>query len=190
MQIGKSEMVEFADLVAQAVVKAISQDYKNGNSGKQMPKQDKTAYQKTEQLLYNYNNFKKILEDRKKEIEDLRKYGVPQTCGAGGERVQNGNLPQGIVLEEERVEAAVREIERSVVEVTKAINMIDFGLYKLRNDPYYRVLPLRYIQGCTLEDIGVELNCDTSTVSRNKNRLVKELSMWLFSNEVATECMK
>ena len=101
MQIGKSEMVEFADLVAQAVVKAIGGKSVSANS-----KVDKTAYQKTEQLLYAYNNFKKILEDRKKEIEDLRKYGVPQTCGAGGERVQNGNLPQGIVLDEERLEAA------------------------------------------------------------------------------------
>jgi len=70
----KQQMLEFADIVAQAVVKAINSQ----NVGKvQTQKQEKSAYQKTEQLLYNYNGFKRIIQERKLEIEELKLYGVP-----------------------------------------------------------------------------------------------------------------
>jgi hypothetical protein len=188
MQIDKRSILEIAEAVALSVVDALKREGIVGNGGK--PKatiNEKSAYSKTEALLYNYNNFKKIVDERMKEIDDIRKYGVPQSCGAVGERVQSSRTNVGIVLPEESVEAAVKKIEYSIVEVVKVINMIDSRLYKMQNDPYYKIIPLRYFQGCTLEDIGVELSCDTSTISRNKNRLVKELSMWLFPNEVAIE---
>lgn len=184
MQIGKSEMVEFANIVAQAVVKAL-----DGKSVSANPKVEKTAYQKCEQLLYNYNNFKKILVDRQQEIEELRKYGVPTKCGGVTDFVQKGGLPQGIVLPEESVEAAVHTVQKSVQGIVDAIALIDKCMATLRNDPYYVVLPMRYFEGRTLEDIGVELGKDTATISRNRVRLVKELSMRLFPDQYINELM-
>jgi hypothetical protein len=181
----KQQMLEFAELVAQSVVKAISQI---GNNKPPMPKQEKTAYQRTEQLLYAYNGLKKILEDRKNEIEEIRKYGVPSRA-AGFEYSPHSNLPSGIVLEEERVEAAVRTVQASVQGIVDAINLIDKCMAALRSDPYYLVLPMRYFEGRTLEDIGVELGKDTATISRNKARLVKELSMRLLPDQYVSELM-
>lgn len=188
MQINKSEMVEFAEIVAQAVIKAISQ---NGNSGKQLPKQEKTAFQKTEQLLYNYNGFKRIINERMQEIEDLRKYGVPQkSSGAMGERVQTSRTNVGIVLEEESVEAAVRSVQASVEQTIRAINLIDKSMNALRNDPYYEVLPMRYFEGRTQEDIAVVFGCSQQNISNNKNRLVRELSMRIFPNQTVNEMLQ
>ena len=123
------------------------------------------------------------------EIEDLRKYGVPQTCGAGGERVQNGNLPQGIVLPEESVESAVRTVERSVEGTVQAIALINKCMAALANDPYYKILELRYFEGHTQEDIALEFGCSQVTISNNKNRLVRELAMRLFPNQVVDEML-
>ncbi len=185
MQIEKSEMTEFANIVADAVVKALG-----GKSANANPKMEKTAYQKCEQLLYNYNGFKRIVEECMQEIEDIKRYGVPQKSGsAGGERVQNGNLPHGIVLPEESVEMAVRNVQQRVQGTVDAIVLIDKCMAALRTDPYYVVLPMRYFEGRTLEDIGVELNKDTATISRNKVRLVKELSMRLFPDQFVNEIM-
>ena len=190
MQVGKQEMVEFAEIVAQSVVKALnSQNYQNCNVGKQQSKQEKSAYSKTESLLYNYNGFKRIIKEREQEIEEIIKYGVPQTCGAGGERVQNGNLPHGIVLPEEFVESAVQKLKRSVQETVDAINLIDKCMAALKNDPYYRVLELRYFEGRTQEDIAILFGCSQVTISNNKNRLVRELSMRLFPNQSIQEMM-
>ena len=185
MQIDKSQITEIADAVAQAVVKALGGKSANASVN---PKPEKTAYQKCEQLLYNYNNFLKILEDRKKEIEELRKYGVPGRS-AGFEYTPHSNLPQGIVLDEERVEAAVHNVEESVQGIVQAITLIDKCMAALYNDPYYVILPMRYFEGRTLEDIGVELGKDTATISRNKVRLVKELSMRIFPDQYINEIM-
>lgn len=190
MQIDKQTMVEFAEIVAQSVVKALNcQNHQNSNIGKQQPKAEKSAYAKTETLLYNYIGFQKIVEERKLEIEEIRKYGVPQTCGAGGERVQNGNLPHGIVLPEESVESAVCRIECSVEGTVQAIALIDKCMAALKNDPYYRVLELRYFEGRTQEDIATLFGCSQVTISNNKNRLVRELSMRLFPNQSIQEMM-
>jgi hypothetical protein len=185
MLMQKQEKLELAELVASAVITALKQE--GLIAGAVKPVNAKTAYQKTEQLLYKYNNFKKIVDDRMKEIEEIRKYGVPQTSGAMGERVQNGNLPHGIVLPEESVENAVHRIKASVETTVQAISLIDKGMATLKNDPYYDILEMRYFEGRTLEDIGVYYNCSAMNISKNKNRLVNELALRLFPDQVVGE---
>ena len=184
MQMNKQEMVEFAEIVAQAVVKALGNKPVSAN-----PKMEKTAYQKTEQLLYNYPGFKRIIKERMREIEEIKMWGVPKTCGAGGERVQNGNLPQGIVLPEESVEAAVHRIEQSIKGTVDAIALIDKCMSALKYDTYYKILEYRYFEGRTQEDIALEFGCSQVTISNNKSRLVRELAMRLFPNQVIDEML-
>lgn len=189
MQINKSEMIEFAELVAQAVVKALGKVPFDVGTPPTPPKNERTAYQKTEQLLYNYMGFKRIVEERMQEIEDLRMFGVPQKCGAVGERVQTSKVSPGIVLPEESVEDAVRSVQASVHDTVQVIALIDKCMLALKNDPYYRILEMRYFEGRTQEDIAVTFGCNQATIARNKSRLVKELAMRLFPDQVANEIM-
>ena len=194
MQIDKQSMLELAEIISQTVVTALKDNGIVGNTNtpvrEKAEKTPKTAYQKTEQLLFNYNGFKRIVEERKQEIADLRKYGVPQKSAmSGGERVQTSRTNVGIVLPEDAVEDAVRNVERSVQETVAALALIDKCMTMLQRDPYYDILPMRYFEGRTLEDIGVYFGCDHTTISRNKNRLVRELSMRLFPDEVVKEFM-
>ena len=109
----KNEMLELAEIVSKSVVNALKDNGLVGAADKAVarPKTEKTAYQKTEQLLYNYNGFQLIVAERMQEIEDLRKHGVPQKSSmSGGERVQSSRNVQGIVLPEESVEQAVRSV--------------------------------------------------------------------------------
>jgi RNA polymerase sigma factor (sigma-70 family) len=186
----KQDKIEFAELVATAVVNALE---KKGiiNPVTPKPKTEKTAYQKTEQLLFNYNGFKRIVAEKQQEIADLRMYGVPQKsgCAGGGERVQTSRTVQGIVLPEESVENAVRAVEASVQGTVQAIALIDKCMAALKGDPYYRILEMRYFEGRTQEDIALELNCSQVTISKNKSRLVKDLAMRLFPNQVIEEYM-
>ncbi len=200
--IDKECMVELATLVAQSVVEALEKKNIVGNtintinnnvvgaSANTKTKTEKTAYQKCEQLLYNYKGFKKIVQERLEEIEEIKKYGVPQSCGAVGERVQGGTLPGGIVLPEESVEQAVHRIHCAIESTVRVIALVDRSMELLKNDPYYKILEMRYFEGRTLEDIAAYFNCDSSTVSRNRSRLVKELSLRLFPDDVVNEYMK
>lgn len=190
----RQQMVELAEIVSKAVVHALKENGLVGvhNAVQVKPKSGKTAYQKTEQLLFAYVGFKKIVAEKQQDIADLRKYGVPQkSAGAmSGTRVQTSRSNVGIVLPEDAVEDAVRTVESAVQDTVQVIALIDKCMATLRNDPYYSILPMRYFEGRTLEDIGVYFGCDHSTISRNKNRLVKELAMRLFPNDVIKEMMQ
>ena len=194
MQIDKQSMIELADIVARAVVTELEKKGLvggvSGVGGAEKPKMaEKSAYAKTEALLYNYKGFKRIIQERVQEIENLRKYGVPQSCGAVTERVQGGPVQQGIVLPEESVENAVRTVQASVQGTVQAVALIEKCMASLRSDQYYKVLEMRYFEGRTQEDIAQFFNCSQVTISKNKNRLIRELAMRIFPNQVIDEMM-
>ena len=188
MQLTKQTILE----IAEAVVNILEQrNLVVGKSSKQekLPISKKSAYAKTEALLYNYNGFKKIVRDKQQEIVDIRTYGVPEQCGSVGERVQTSLVHPNIVLPEETVEAAVQRIVDSMEGTVQAIAMIDKCMAVLQADPYYKILEMRYFEGRTQEDIAATFNCDQATISRNKNRLVRELSMQMFPGQVVEEML-
>lgn len=188
MELNKKELTEIIQTVVNATIKGLEdKGYIGGKSEAAKPKQEKTAYQKTEQLLYNYVGFKKIVDERKAEIEDIRKYGVPKRGDAVVKYGGSVGTVQGIVLDEERVEAAVRNVEASVQGTVQAIALIDKCMEALKTDPYYKILEMRYFEGRTQEDIALEFKCTQQAVSYNKSRLVKELSMRLFPDQVIEE---
>lgn len=190
MELSKENMVEFASLVANAVVDALEK--KNviavGNTSAS-GKVEKTAYQKTEQLLYNYNGFQRIVKERMEEIEELKKYGVPKSTSFGGTITGKGGIPHGIVLEEESVEAAVANVQRSIHDTVQALALIDKCMKSLENDPYYDILTMRYFEGRTQDDIAAYYGVSQVSISKNKNRLVKELSIRLFPNQSINEML-
>lgn len=187
----RQQMVELAELISTSVVNALKDSGLVGKTEKAAPKKkEMNTYQKTEALLFAYVKFKKIIEEKKQEIADLRKYGVPgKSAMSGGERVQTSRTVQGIILPEDAVEDAVRTVQASVQDTVQAIALIDKCMVALKSDPYYDILPMRYFEGRTLEDIGVYFGVDHTTISRNKSRLVKELAMRMFPDEVARELM-
>lgn len=187
MQIDKQSMVELAETVAGAVVTALEQKGLVGKVEKPKPV-EKSAYAKTEALLYNYNAFKRIVQEAEQEIEDIRKYGAPRSC-AVTERVQGGTVQKGLTLPEETVDAAVRSVQASVERTVHALALIEKGMASLHRDPYYKLLELRYIEGRTQEDIAAYFGVSQVTISNNKNRLVRELALRIFPNQVVNEML-
>jgi RNA polymerase sigma factor (sigma-70 family) len=192
MEIQKEELVE---IIAATVRETITQ-LGLGNAGASAnPKmespvvKEKTAYQKTEQLLYNYRAFQKIVAERMEEIEEIKKYGVPKKSDAVVQYGSGGSVARGIVLPEESVDCAIRRVEASVQETVAAIALIDKCMAQLKSDPYYNILEMRYFEGRTQEDIAVEFGCSQVSISKNKGRLVRELSMRLFPNQVVSELL-
>lgn len=149
---------------------------------------EKSAYQQTEALLYNYMNFKKIIAQKEQEIEDIKKYGVLQ--GGSAVVMYGGNKsgkPQGIVLDEERKASAISNIEKSLVPVVEAVEFIDKNMVSLKHDPYYNILTMRYFEGRTQEDIAVEFGCTQQNIAHHKSRLVRELALIMFPHLIIKE---
>lgn len=190
MKLTKQDMLELAQMISTSVVTALKEHHLVGTTPIESRPKEKTAYQKTEQLLYNYNNFKRIVEERYAEIEDIKKYGVPKKGEAVHTYSSGSGTVSGIVLPEESVESAVQERLRSVQDTVQVINLIDKCMDALKRDPYYKILEMRYFEGRTQEDIALVFNVSQVTISNNKNRLVRELAMRIFPSQVAQEMLK
>jgi DNA-directed RNA polymerase specialized sigma24 family protein len=50
----------------------------------------------------------------------------------------------------------------------------------LTSDPYYRALEGKYFEQKSDDELAEELNCDVSTVWRNRGRLVTRLAIRLY----------
>lgn len=95
----------------------------------------KNAFQKTEEILRNYNSF--ILSDQ------------PQT-------------------------------KKLLMRINEALGMI-------KEDPYYDLIRLFYIEGRSREEVAYQLNTSVTTISRNKTRLVNKIKSVLFSDDFILE---
>jgi len=175
-------------LVEQGIIVGKSASPKRASASKPA---EKSAYQRTEQLLFNYRNFQKIIREKQQEIEDIRTYGVLEQGAAVRQYAGNcGGKPRGIVLDEEKIEEAVKNVERSMETTLQAIALIDKCMATLSSDPYYKVLEMRYFEDRTQEDIAVHFGCTQQNIAYHKSRLVKELSIKLFPDKVAEEILK
>jgi hypothetical protein len=151
------------------------------------PKRKKNAVEKTETLLLNYENFKRAVEEKHQEIADIKKYGVGMR--RDNVHVQTSTI-RGIVLEEETVESAVHNVQTGIDSIVRVICAIDSAMTTLRSDPWYDILEMRYFEGRTQEDIADYYGCAQSTVSANKDRLLKELALRLFPDIVLQEMLE
>lgn len=65
----------------------------------------------------------------------------------------------------------------------KMILQIENALQSISGDFYYDVIPLYYIQKMTREEIAERFDTSVTTITRNKSRLIKQISAILFSGE-------
>lgn len=189
----QSEMLELSKMIATAVVDTLeSRGLVVSANAKPEPKpmKQKTAYQKTEMLLYNYNSFKKTIDERMLEIETLKACGVPSKSASIVEYSPGTTSVHGIRTVQESVDCAIRSVQASVHDTVQAISLIDKCMAALKGDPYYCILEMRYFEGRTQEDIADHLGVSQVSVSKNKKRLIKELSIKLFPNQAITEMLE
>lgn len=164
-------------IIQQAVQTAISELKKNNL----LKENRQTPYQKTETLLYNYMNFKQVIEDKHQQIETIQEEGVPKKSSSI--TTFSGSPCYDIKSELEKVEDMIQAITHSIKITERFIKIIDAALDSLSNDPYFEIIRLKYFEGYTREDLADHFNCDVKTISRNKSRLVNLLQIRLFSDE-------
>lgn len=141
-----------------------------------------TPFQKTETLLYNYNNFVSVIKEKEEQIAELRQYGLRQKSAS----ITNfsGGLVVDVKSDQEKVDEKIELIEDSIRTTRSFIKIIDDAVAGLSDDPYYDLIRMRYFQNCSREDVADHFCVDVKTVTRNKNRLINLLQIRLFSDEV------
>lgn len=165
------------DTVSEAILELKKQGFIKNNK--------QTAFQKTEQLLYNYMNFKQVITDKQRAIELIRQEGIQQRSKSIVNFTENHQLDTRNDFE--KAEEQIEALENSIMITKRYIEIIDAALSKISNDKYYDLIRLRYFEGKTREEIAEYFNVDVATISRNKNRLINTLKIYLFSDEAIKE---
>lgn len=141
------------------------------------------SYKNTENLLNNLHLLKKSVQDMKKQIKDLKEYGAPKSTNAVHVVVPN------VIREDENeiIDRRISNLRQSIHRTNSVINMINSILNDIRSDKYFMIIELKYFDKKTYEEIAEIMQCDISTVSRNKNRLINVIKVRLFPNTFIDE---
>lgn len=144
-----------------------------------------TAYLKTEALLTNYKKFKKGVQNKKLLIAEYNQEGLPKTSKSIIKYSSDGVCDSDSDFEKK--EEIIESLKSNIRITELLINLIDKALEEIKYDQYYEIIVLKYFEDFTINDIALQIYCSGSAVSRNLNRLVRQLSSILFSDEVITE---
>lgn len=147
-----------------------------------------SAFQKTEIILYNYNNFKEAIKDKQEQIKNIKKSGVNKVSKSITSFNPGGSFD--LKDEAEKEEEQIIKLERAIATTKNFIKLIDNAMYKLKDDKYYLILEKKYFEGKKRDEMSQELNCDERTITRNKNRLINQLKISLFSEDAIKEMFK
>ena len=174
------ELLNLIDCTVKKAVEQAVSEMKRQNlviEGKQTP------FQKTETLLYNYNNFVAVVKDKEEQIAELKRFGMRKKSASITSFSGNTGLIE-VKSDSEKTEEKIEMIEFSISTTRSFIKIIDEAVNALKGDHYFDLIRLRYFEGRSQEEIAEHFDCDVRTVRRNKNRLINLIQIRLFSDEV------
>ena len=139
-------------------------------------RQGKDAYKMTEKRLYAYPVIKLKIENDHERIEDIQQHGAPGKSNSVV-RFQRSGLR---LDPEEIVEALIKDIEAQIAEGQHEISTIETALKIIADEPYSEIVKHKYFEQKSDDDIAEIMNCDPSTIRRNKSRLVVRMAVFLY----------
>lgn len=143
-------------------------------------KNNDNTFKNVELLLYNYNSLKDSIKDREEQIKDLKTYGIQEKSSSITMIAENVQKQ----TKNELIENAIDSLNQHIYRTRVFLRYIEKVIKRLENDEYYPIIKLKYFKGKSIEQISEIMGKDTSTISRNKNRLINELRPLLLPNDV------
>lgn len=173
------------DLIKQAAEEAAKETVMQLKKQGMLKDNKRTPFQKVETLLYNYNDFNKVVKEKEEQIELLKKEPIQIksksiTAFSTQPRYDEKNDVEKKVDEIERIEDSIR-VTRNLLKT------IDATLELIKEDKYFDIIKMKYFEGKTQANIAEYFNRDEKTITRNKNRLINILRIHLFSDECIEE---
>lgn len=143
------------------------------------PKDD--TFIRVEKLLYGYPDFQRVIQDKLASIEEINNHGLPRRSKS------LVVIPKGCIRVDDPEEERIEAIQRSIIQMQEHISLIDAALDHIRGDKYFDLIRMKYFEGCSHEEIAYEFEVDVSTITRNKNRLINTLKIYLFPDDSIIE---
>lgn len=69
----------------------------------------------------------------------------------------------------------------------KYVEMIEKALKEIKDDEYYEIIPMRYFENQSREQVAEYFDVSTTTITRHQRELLERLSVLMFSDDVIYE---
>ena len=140
-----------------------------------------TPFQKTEKLLSELALLKGAIDSKNMLIEDLKKEGISIQKRETGVNVQSSKV---YLSELEKVENRIEKLKEEIVRIENVVNMVERALGTIRNNKYYDIIEMKYFDDLTFEHISEKLDISVITAKRYKNKMIRQLQLVIFSDDV------
>lgn len=180
--------LELESLINATIMNVLSGAIEDLQSDLRFEIDPKSIYAKTESLLYKYPLLKKSIQERKNEIEEVMLYGVPQRSKS----ITMFSNCSGYVdfkSEYEKQEDMIDQLQKKILEAEERLKPIEKALVSVQEDPYFKIIEMKYFNKKTVDQIASYFGCDTSTVQKHKNKMLSQIKVHLFGEEVLKEMM-
>lgn len=138
----------------------------------------KDPYKATEARLSALPDIRAKLDDDRGEREGM------ETDAKNGKWNVMRFLKSGSRLTPEEVrKALLMDLSAAIAADEHEIEVMEGALAVISDDPYYETVTGRYFDSMTDEAIAERISCDSSTVWRNRKRLVQRLAVRLYGAE-------
>ena len=140
-----------------------------------------TPFQKTEKLLSELSLLKGASDSKNMLIEDLKKEGISIQKRETGVNVQSSKV---YLSELEKVENRIEKLQEEITRIENVVNMVERALGTIRNNKYYDIIEMKYFDDLTFEHISEKLDISVITAKRYKNKMIRQLQLVIFSDDV------
>lgn len=140
-----------------------------------------TPFQKTEKLLSELSLLKGAIDSKNMLIEDLKKEGISIQKRETGVNVQTSKV---YLSELEKVENRIEKLQEEIARIENVISMVERALGTIRNNKYYDIIEMKYFDDLTFEHISEKLDISVITAKRYKNKMIRQLQLVIFSDDV------
>lgn len=140
--------------------------------------QPKEVYQATERRLRRYPILILNIERYNDTIADLKREAALYAEGTRNSKDIARMQASGVRLtKEEILKTRIMAIRKKKQTDENEIKAIEEALDIIKDDPYFRIIELKYFEPGDLTDdqISDDLGCDQSTTSRNRKRLINSV---------------
>lgn len=136
----------------------------------------KDIYKQTERRLYAYPHLLEKLQDDAARLADMEA-GILQGKSKGIVRFSQSGVR---VDPEEMAEAVMNDLRARMAMDRQEVETIQKALKAIERDAYFVTVPARYFDGRVDWEMAEALQCDESTVRRNRSRLVRIVAIRLY----------
>ncbi len=160
----------------QQIVKTIeSVGRKMMTAGKQSTK---NAYQATERRLRAYPALKANIKRYEADIKDIAHEDMGKSADIVMFQSHSGKTPERDLeeLRQEKIFLLTERLHRD----TKEVQEIEVALDYVKDQEYYKIIPMIYFEGKSQREIEQQMHCDRTTIWRNRKALIAKMSIVLY----------